>query len=740
MISLPRRLPRRSLVSLGFTLIWLLIAASPYAVWPIAALDRWLYDARVELTAPKGYDRRVVIVDIDPASLAQEGYWPWSRDRVAALVDTLFDSYGVSLVAFDVVFAERDPRSGIAQLEALWQGSLRGNPVLGRILDAVRPALDWDARFAAAMAERDVVLSVYFSTAEEQSTAQLPAPVPVESPLPLDSVPLIEPASYIGVYGPLLQAARTAGFADNPVVDSDGVHRRVPLLQRYQGRVYENLALAVVRTLHGSPPLQLEFSQREGRSELAALQVGGFRLPVDRHGVALVPYRGRQGSFPYVSAAAVLRHSVPPEILLDAVVLVGTTSPTLAELRATPLERFYPGVEIQANLISGMLDESIRHVPGYAEALQLLLVVLLGLLISLLLPLTTPLWSTVAVVALAGLVAGIDLYLWTVQMAVIPVAAVYLLIGLLFVFHLIAGFARERRIKGRLEQRFGQYVPPELVERLQEAPAEEYGFSGEIREMTVLFADLRAFSSIAETLPPNELTRFMHEWLTPMTDIIHRHGGTIDKYMGDCIMAFWGAPLADPEHARHALDAAEEMLARLEPLNRQFAERGWPELSLGIGLNTGDMRVGNMGSQFRIAYTVLGDAVNLGSRLEALTRHYGLPLLVGETVQAKVQDRAYLEVDRVRVKGKRTPVVVYAPLGRQETLPAPLRAEADQYHRALALYLQQDWDGAEQILRFLLPGSKFSRLYEVYLERIAHYRRNPPGPAWSGVFTYSETP
>lgn len=735
----PQQLPRRSLVSLGITLVWLLISASPFTVWPQPQFERWLYDKRMELTAPKGFDRRVVIVDIDEASLAREGYWPWGRDRVAALVDTLFDSYEVGLVAFDVVFAEHDPSSGMQLLDELRRSWLSENKEFDRVLRAIRPTLDWDRRFAQSMNGRDIVLGFYFSRTESGATGQLPPPLPVLAPQPLAEVPFIEPQGYVGVYAPLLQAARTAGFADNPTVDPDGVHRRLPLLQRYQGQLYESLSLAVARVLHGDPPIQLEFGQVDDKQQLVGLRMGGFQLPVDPQGRALVPYRGGRGSFPYVSAADVLERDVPPDVLRDAIVLVGTTSPTLTDLRATPLERFYPRVEIHANMISGILDETIRHIPGYAQPVGLLSIVAVGLVLSLALPLATPYWSATIAAALTVAIGGVNFYFWSAEKAVIPLAPTYLLIALLFLFHVITGFSRERYLKGRLEQRFGQYVPPELVERMRAAPGEEYGFSGEIREMTVLFADLRAFSGIAESLPPSELTQFMHAWLTPMTDIIHRHNGTIDKYMGDCIMAFWGAPLHDPEHARHALDAAEEMLARIEPLNQQFAARGWPTLKLGIGINSGDMRVGNMGSDFRVAYTVLGDAVNLGSRLEALTERYGLPLLISGAVRAKVPDREYIEVDRVRVKGMRTPVAIYMPLGRTGELTAQLKAEVSQYHRALDCFLQQNWEEAERILRFLQPGSAFERLYAVYLDRIAYYRANPPGPGWTGVFNYQSS-
>jgi adenylate cyclase len=393
-------------------------------------------------------------------------------------------------------------------------------------------------------------------------------------------------------------------------------------------------------------------------------------------------------------------------------------------------------VEIQANMISGLLDGAVRDYPHHAQALELLILLGVGLLMSVLLPQIGPLWGVALTAVLAASVTAANLYFWSERGEVIPLASTYLLIALLYLFHVVLGFTRERHLKGRLERRFGQYVPPALVEKMREAPVQEYGFSGEIREMTVLFADLRGFTGIAEALPPQELTQFMHEWLTPMTRIIHRHGGTIDKYMGDCVMAFWGAPLSDPEHARHALEAALAMQTEIPRLNEAFALRGWPRLRLGVGINSGDMRVGNMGSEFRVAYTVLGDAVNLGSRLEALTSRYGVPVVVSGELRAKVPDHLYLELDRVRVKGKQKPVTIYYPLGSRETVAPQTLADLGQYHRALDFYLQRHWREAEQIFTYLRSGSSFARQAAVYLERIAHYRIHPPGPAWDGVFSY----
>lgn len=732
-----RRLLLQSAAGLAITLLWVLHAAGAIALPAIDSFERWLYDKRLVLTAPRGLDQRVVIIDIDQRSLARDGHWPWRRDRVAALLHILFDEYDVGLVAFDLPFAEADRRSGLMLLEELSRSWLRDDPQFHTVLESLRPALDWDQRLADAMRGRNVLLGYYFSAGTATGAGALPEPIPVLAPRPPAQLPLPRASGYMGIYPPVLEAAAGAGFLDNPAVDPDGVHRRLPLLQLYHGQPYEALALAVVRRLHGSPPLELELrtALRPGQGRLEAVRLGGFRVPVDGAGRVLVPYRGRQGSFPYVSAAAVLEREVDPAVLRDAIVLIGMTNPELAGIRSTPVETAYPGVEIHANLISGILDGRVRYAPDFAVPLELLLLAVLGVLLTVLLPQIPPLWSLLLTGGLAVGVTGLNLYFWIGRGQVVPLGSSYLLIGLLFVLYMVLGFMRERHLKGRLAERFGQYVPPALVERMSESPDQEYGFSGESRDMTVLFADLRGFTGIAETMEPHELTRFMHEWLTPMTRIIHRHGGTVDKYMGDCVMAFWGAPLPDPEHAAHALDAAMEMLAEIPRLNRQFARRGWPQLRLGIGVNSGEMRVGNMGSEFRVTYTVLGDAVNLGSRLESLTLRYGVPIIVGAAVRAKAPAYEYIELDRVRVKGKRTPVSIYYPLGVKGLVAPELIAEAEQYRRALAHYLRQGWEPAERIFAHLAQGGHFQQLYQIYLDRIAHYRAEPPGPGWSGVFT-----
>ena len=330
--------------------------------------------------------------------------------------------------------------------------------------------------------------------------------------------------------------------------------------------------------------------------------------------------------------------------------------------------------------------------------------------------------------------SGSNHVVWT-HGVVLPLASGILMVLVMFLLHMSYGYFVETRGKRQITGLFGQYVPPELVDEMAKAPT-QYSLEAESRELTVLFSDVRGFTTISEGLAPRDLADLMNQFLTPMTEVIHRNRGTIDKYMGDAIMAFWGAPLPDGEHARHAIEAGMAMMARLEDVNRAFAERGWPEVRIGVGINTGLMSVGNMGSEFRMAYTVLGDAVNLGSRLEGLTKNYGVGIICSETTMEAVPEYAYRELDRVRVKGKAKPVAIYEPLCRREDLDAQWKKELKLYAETMRMYRAQQWDMAELNFVNLQRSSRSPALYRVYVERIQHFRQDTPPADWDGVFEH----
>lgn len=363
-----------------------------------------------------------------------------------------------------------------------------------------------------------------------------------------------------------------------------------------------------------------------------AVRIGAFEIPVDAQGAALAPYRGLQGSFPYISASAVLERQADPQALNGAIVLVGATAAGLMDLRATPVQNIYPGVEVNATLIAGILDQQIKNRPAFMTGLEIVLLVVLGILGSGL-GLLPPFRAWLGTVTLAAAVIALNLYAWQTLNLVMPLVPALLLLLLLYVLHSSYGYFVQTRREQRLARLFGQYIPRELVAEMSRRPG-SYALGGESRDMTVLFSDLQDFTTLSETLKPHQLTRMMQFILTPLTRIIHEQLGTVDKYIGDAIMAFWGAPLIDPDHARHAVQAALAMKARLAELQPELLAHRWPALRIRIGINSGLMNVGNMGSEFRMAYTVLGDAVNLAARLEGAAKLYGATIVISETTRA----------------------------------------------------------------------------------------------------------
>ncbi|CAK0763202.1 adenylate cyclase [Gammaproteobacteria bacterium] len=697
-------------------------------------LELLSYDARLQLTMPEGIDPRVVIVDIDEKSLAEEGHWPWPRNRLADLLDLLFNQYHVGVVGFDVVFAEQDNSSGLPVLRELAAGKLKEDREFQTLLPMLQEQLDYDQRFAAALRGRRVVLGYYFGDLP-RTTGRLPAPALDVALLSGRKIGSVAAIGY-GANLPILQEASYGSGHFTTTPDVDGITRRVPLLIEYAGNHYESLVLAMVRAVmdqgREKPKIIPEFT----KAGLEWLRVNDLRLTVDNFGRTLIPYRGGRGSFPYLSAADVLRGRVASNLLERTVVLVGTTAPGLMDLRATPVGEVYPGVEIHANLIAGILDRNLKEMPAYTQIADIFQILLLGGAAMVVLPLLNPLPATLATAGLLITALLWNLAAWHWGNLVLELAPILLLIMSIYALDMAFGYFFESRTKRQITHLFGQYVPPELVDEMSRNPS-SFSMEGTSRDMTVLFSDVRNFTSISEGLDPRSLSQLMNAYLTPMTQIIHQERGTIDKYIGDAIMAFWGAPLEDADHARHAVRAALTLQQRAKEITEQFRDLGWPEIRIGVGINTGVMRVGNMGSKFRMAYTVMGDAVNLASRLEGLTKQYGVTLIVGEQTRALLPDFAFRELDRVRVKGKQEPVVIYEPLASDNQLDSVLIEELKVYRQALHYYRDQEWERAAVAFYRLREKSPQTRLYDMYMERIEFFRTNSPGKNWDGVFSFT---
>jgi len=735
----------RIAIGLAIMLLFAGHVARFYNVGLITQLDNIIYDARMRLTMPGTIDRRIVILDIDEKSLQQVARWPWPRDVMARLIDKLFDKYGVALVGFDVVFAEADYSSGIRALDELAQNQLKQVPGFQELYAHMRPGLDNDGLFAKAIKGRPVVLGYYFnSESDARRSGALPAPVLPKGTFAGRNIGF---TSWIGYGGNLPQFQNNAAAAGhfNPVVDFDGVVRRVPMLAELDGAYYESLSLAMLRTLMAQrdgkwPKVQPGFAPdsvlNKGYAGLEWLQVGRVRIPVDDTASALVPFRGGKYSFPYVSLADVLFDRIEPDALRGRIALVGTTAPGLLDLRSTPVDSVYPGVEIHANLIAGMIDRELKQKPPYMLGAEAVLLVLVGVVLSVLIPMLSALWATGATLLVTSTIVALDLGLWVQANMVLPLASSLLMIVALYTVNMAYGYFVESRSKRQFTELFGQYVPPELVDRMAQDP-EKYSMEGKEEVLTVLFSDVRGFTTISESLSAKDLSAYINDYLTAMSLVIRGNRGTLDKYIGDAIMAFWGAPVEDPTHARNGVLTALKMQQRAVTLNQEFREKGWPEFHIGIGVNSGRMRVGDMGSRLRKAYTVMGDPVNLGSRLEGITKQYGVGILVGEETRKAVKDIVFREVDRVQVKGKDEAVAIFEPLGLEGEVDKSLHDEIRLWNQCLRHYRSREWDQAEVALLNLQRMRPDCQLYRVYVERIEQFRRAPPNADWSGVTRFA---
>jgi adenylate cyclase len=679
------------------------VVVAPIA--PLTRLELALDDVRQSTALPPVTAARddIVIIDIDDASLRELGRWPWPRDRLAALVETLFDDDHAAVLGIDLVLAEPDDQArtvhdaltALARLApddaalragvARWQGTLEARA-------------DHDARLARALAGHPVTLAYHFNHQADpvapgsaavvppgptQAAArELPPPITEADVLPATALAL---APWQGVEVPvpaLLRAASGTGFI-NALPDADGELRSTLLVTGYGGAVYESFALSLWRQWHHVGALRPVVRRGEagGPPRLTGLQLIAAdgeplrALRVDSRGAVTLPYRAAvqpgaspgTGRFRYIPAADVLAHRVGVRELGGRVVLLGSSAPGLADLRATPVHRALPGIEVHAQLMAGLEDNDLSVRPDWSPGFELLL---LALVLATVTVVVRRLAGPVAVLALVAILAVLllcDLWALTGRGWSIPIAAPLAAGLLLGVLGVVANYLGEWHSRRSLARLFGHYLPPERVRAMASDPDRflDIASSAENRELTVLFCDLRGFTPMSEKMPPERLRELLNLYFLRMSQIIHGHGGTLDKFIGDAVMAFWGAPQADEQHAAHAVQAAMAMIAAVGPLNAELAERGLPPLAPCIGLATGVVCVGDLGSALRRSYTAVGDGVNLAARIEGATRTYGVPLLVADSTRAAAGDLAgcaWVEVDEVAVKGRSQLVTLYVPL------------------------------------------------------------------------------
>jgi len=730
-------------------LVFALLHAS--GVMPLGVLDRLdaiIYDARLRATLPNTLDDRIVIVDIDEKSLGEIGQWPWPRNRLAELMDDLFARQKVALVGFDVVFAEPDESSGLKRLRQLAQTELKDQTAFAEKINQLQASLDYDSLFAKSLQARNVVLGYYLTSDRDGRTSGL-LPEPVMPKEAMHGRP-IRVTSWNGFGSNIERIAKAAPLAGyfNSVPDKDGVLRSVPLLGEYKDQFYESLSLAMFRALVGLPSVEPGFpadrfvpKTYQGLESIKLrLNQKSLAIPVAEGITALIPFRGRGGanggSFRYISAADLIEHRTPADSLKGKIVLVGTTAPGLLDYRVTPVGQSYAGVEAHANMISGMLDGRLAVMPDYALGYDVAILVIAGLALAFALPLLSASRAVVVSAVVVAIVVGLNTWLYVGAGLVLPLAAALVMAITAFALNMSYGYFVESRSKRELANMFGTYVPPELVDEMVKQGAENFSMKATNKELTVMFCDMRGFTKLSEKMEPTQLQELLNSVFNRLTDIIRANRGTIDKYMGDCVMAFWGAPVETSQHAHLAVKTSMEMANAVRKINEENRSKGNPEIGVGIGLNTGTMCVGNMGSQVRQAYTVIGDSVNLGSRLEGLSKVYGVDIVVSETTRKLAPDFAWQELDRVRVKGKEQAVAIFWPVAPQERLEKATTDELKAWATFLKAYRAQDWDQCDVLMLNLQRMNAKKYLYELYSERVASMRLLPFDPGWDGATNF----
>lgn len=745
------------LVGLGLLVLFAgLYVADPYPVRFFRVKTFDMYQRLAPREVPPRGEKPVTIVDIDERSLREIGQWPWPRTTIARILVNLLRS-GAKTVAFDVVFPEPDRTSpavvadSIFRLDEATKAELRKLPSH----DALFADLIGQARVRKQIGGRTVetgtvVLgqAVYFEETDDQRAESDPPPSKSVAwkGLTGDALP---PTRFLPKFVamirniPELEQAALAHGLFSLESEPDGVVRRVPTFFMKGEKFFPTLPVEMMRTAEYQKTV-LIMTGSEGIAEvrIGKLQGGYHRIPTDRQG-RVWPYFSKRDFDKYVSAADILNGSFDKSRVAGKMILIGTSATGLLDIRSTPVESIIPGVEVHAQFIETVLDGKLLQRPLWMQGAELSLLLAAGLLMIVLAPRIGARWSLALFLVIAGVAGGGSWYLFKAHLYLFDVGFVVVAVLLLYTQLTYTGYAREEAERRRVRNAFGFYLAPAMVEKLADDPS-RLALGGEARDMTMLFCDVRGFTTISEQFDAEGLTRLINKLLTPLTDIIMQRRGTVDKYMGDCVMAFWNAPLDDADHARHAALAALAMNAEMAPLNQRLAAEAAAEgrrhipLQIGIGVNSGEVVVGNMGSDQRFDYSVLGDQVNLAARLEGQCKTYAVDIILGENSVARAPGLTVLELDLIRVKGKTGAARIYTLIGDETRNQSnEFAALATLHDEMLAAYRGRRWQAARDKLnacRGMAGGFDLAGFYDLMDGRLAEFQANPPAADWDGVY------
>ncbi|MGD2272890.1 MAG: CHASE2 domain-containing protein [Desulfobacterales bacterium] len=688
----------------------------------------------------------VVLAVIDEKSIAREGKWIWPRTKFADLIAELSQA-GASVIAFDIGFLEPDNKRIVETIDTI-RRSINdlhaNNPDIENYLTQLRFEKDNDRRLAQAIQYSDakVVLGYFFQMdpanagyveeeeilAHQENISHSKYSLERYISRAARQVPLIQPIYPQSNIKEISTAAQYSGYF-NMIPDPDGVVRWLPGVLKFRDILYAPMALAAVGAFRDQP-LEVVIDDY-GVTEI---RIGDLTIPTDEQGHILINYRGEEKSFPHISVTDILRGDVSHDTFKDKIVMIGVTAVGIYDLRVTPFGTIFPGLEIHANIVDSILSEDFLYQPNWAAIFDVLAIVALGVFLGIVLPRVT---------VVPGLAAGLGAFACYIIFCQLLFAKygivlnlVYPLSVVLMIYVSITAYRYfvETRQKRFIKDAFATYLAPTVVKQLIESP-EHLELGGEEREITAFFSDVQGFTSISETLTPNEIVVLLNEFLTEMTDIILNHEGTVDKFEGDAIIAFFGAPNILDNHAKRACLASLEMQKRLAELRNKWGSEGRPELKMRIGISTGLAVVGNMGSEKRLDYTMMGDTVNTAARLEGVNKSYGIYTLISETtLRAAGNDIVVREIDTIKVIGRRKPVTVYELLAYKDPLDVAMKKTIARYQQGLQAYREGNWNLAIKYFKAALAILPDDGPSNSMLSRCYEYRIKPPGKDWDGSY------
>ena len=680
-------------------------------------LRDFLFQMRGEI--PNG--NNVIIIDIDEKSLKSLGQWPWSRNKIATILEKLTQAQ-VGIIGFDVVFPEYDKSSPHRVLKELDMDNTN--------------VPNYDQIFAQTVANTPTILGYQFELEDKEHLNDVVPNIPavfIERNKSTSANYLIKAHGTI-LNIPIVQNnAYSSGFFNN-IPDDSGIIRSVPLIISYNDIIYPSLSLELLRVATQTRKVLINYDEQG----VTSISLDGINIPTDRHGRLLINFRGKEGNFPYISALDIFNGTFNPKDIEGKIAIIGTSAAGILDLRATPFESVYPGVEVHANAIDNIIEQDFIYKASWVDGLNIIIIFFLSIAVVALIALTAFWANPLISLFFIGISAYTTYYALFTHGIVINLFFQLLTIVVAAIVATLLDYFYEIKQEEAIKKKFASKVSKDVMENLLKN-IDDNSFQAMEKDVTIFFSDVRGFTQISESMPnAQELIKYLNEYMEPMSNIITKYEGTIDKYIGDAIMAYWNAPADVADHPDKAVQASLEQIAYLDTLNKHFAQQNKPFIDIGIGLNTGDAVVGEMGSIGRSDYTAIGDTVNIGSRLESLCKYYNSKLNISNFTKALLKENyTFRFLDLVTVKGKTEPIEIWQVI--QIGLPSEkLKAELDKHHQAVELYKKSQFKEALKLFNELEKDEEKTNqnIYKIYIERCENYIVHPP-QNFNGVYVHT---